>query len=382
MGTDLKVFGVPMKWKILYCDKPIASPGGGQLSLMTLLRGIDRTKIDPVVFIPEDNPFFKCLEGDHIPCRIVPGLKLWTAIRALRPDIIHCNAATTRYSFYAALSAYLLRIPFIWHVRVTASAGWKDRVLAHLATKVVVISSAVAHKFEGVCGRDKIIKIFNAVDTQKFRPGLDVDYLHREFGLTARQTVVGIFSRLIGWKGHGLFLDAAKVVCGKFPGVQFIIVGDGSSDYTKELKARIERQGLSGCVRLLGFREDIPQLMNLCRVVVNPSVEPEAFGRILIEAMACARPVIATRVGGHPEVIDDQVDGLLIAPAPEDLARAIEKILNDTSFEQRISLNGLKKVETLFSVKHHVEQIEALYTDVLRDHGLRKSVCQQVVTRG
>lgn len=354
-----------MKWKVLYCDQPNLSPGGGQLSLLTLLRGIDRTKIDPVVFIPEENSFLKRLTDNSIPCRVVPGLKLWSAIRALRPDIIHCNAATTRYSFYAALSAYLSRIPFIWHVRVVSSAGWKDMVLARLATKIIVISSAVDQKFQWFRCQDKIVKVFNAVDTQRFRPGLDVDYLYKEFGFTPAQEVVGIFSRLIAWKGHRLFLDAAKIVRGRFPAAQFIIVGDGSSDYTKELGVRIEREGLSDYVRLLGFREDIPPVMNLCRVIVNPSVEPEAFGRILIEAMACGKPIIATRVGGHPEIIDDQIDGLLVAPTSVDLARAIEKILSDAAFARVLSQNGLKKVETHFSVKHHVSQIEALYQQVL-----------------
>ncbi len=335
------------------------------MSLLTLLRGIDCAKIDPVVFIPEENPFFRCLENDNIPCRVVAGLRLWQAIKALKPDIIHCNAATTRYSFYAAVSAYLLRIPFIWHVRVTSSAGWKDMVLARLATKIIVISSAVDQKFQWIRCQDKIVKIFNAVDTQKFRPGLDAGYLHKELGLTSEQKVVGIFSRLIAWKGHGLFLDAAKIVRARSPEVQFIIVGDGSLDYEKELTMRVKQAGLSGCVRFLGFRDDIPQLMNLCRVIVNPSVEAEAFGRILIEGMACGKPVIATRVGGHPEIIDDQVNGVLVAPDPADLARAIEKILSDTSLAQVISQNGLKKVETHFSVRHHVLQMEALYQDVL-----------------
>jgi glycosyltransferase involved in cell wall biosynthesis len=354
-----------MKKRILYCDNPIPSPGGGQLSLLTLLRGIDRTKIDPVVFIPEENPFFRCLEDDNIPCRVVPGLQLWQAIKALRPDIIHCNAATTRYSFYAALSAYLLRIPFIWHVRVTASAGWKDMLLARLAMKIIVISSAVDQKFRWIRCQDKIVKIFNAVDTQKFRPGLDVDYLCKELSLRSDQSVVGIFSRLISWKGHGLFLDAAKIVHDRFPSAQFIIVGEGASDYQKELVERARQIGLADCVRFLGFREDIPQLMNLCRVIVNPSVEAEAFGRILIEGMACGKPVIATRVGGHPEIMDDQVNGVLVAPDPADLARAVEKILGDARFAQMISSNGLKKVETHFSVGHHVLQMEALYQDVL-----------------
>lgn len=336
------------------------------MSLLTLLRGIDRAKIDPVVFIPEENPFFQCLEDDHIPYRVVPGLKLWSAMRTWKPDIIHCNAATTRYSFYAALAAYLLRIPFIWHVRVTASAGWKDMVLARLATRIVVISSAVDQKFQWIRCQDKIVKVFNAVDTQKFHPGLDVGYLYKEFGFTPQQDVIGIFSRLIEWKGHGLFLDAAKIVRERFPVAQFIIVGDGSSDYTKELTAQVERAGLSGCVKFIGFREDIPQLMNFCRVIVNPSVEAEPFGRTIIEGMACAKPVIATRVGGQLEIINDQVDGLLVAPAPVDLARAIEKVLSDAAFARVLSQNGLKKVETHFSVKHHVEQIEALYQQVVK----------------
>lgn len=354
-----------MKWNVLYCDQPNLSPGGGQLSLLTLLRGIDRTKIDPVVFIPEENSFLKRLTDNSIPCRVVPGLKLWQAIKTLRPDIIHCNAATIRYSFYAALSAYLLRIPFIWHVRVVSSAGWKDMVLARLATKIIVISSAVEQKFQRIRRKDKIIKIFNAVDTQTFRPGLDVDYLYKEFGFTPAQEVVGIFSRLIAWKGHKLFLNAAKIVRGRFPAAQFIVVGDGSSDYTKELTAQVERAGLSGCVKFLGFREDIPQLMNFCRVIVNPSVEAEPFGRTIIEGMACAKPVIATRVGGQLEIINDQVDGLLVAPATVDLARAIEKVLSDAAFARVLSQNGLKKVEAHFLVKHHVSQIETLYQQVL-----------------
>jgi len=353
------------KAKVLFIDTPLEPPGGGQMSLLLILQYLDRKKFEPFVFIPEKGEFEVRAAEKNTPCALVSLKKLFFAIRRARPSVIHCNSATTKYTFYSALAAKLLKIPFIWHVRVTESGGWRDKLISSLCTKIIVISDSVREKFEGIADRKKLVKIHNGVDTELFRPGLDVEYLFREFQIESNRKIVGVFSRLDPWKGHALFFEAAKSIREKCPDAVFLIVGEGEKEYKAELARIVDERGLKDVVLFAGFRKDIPQLMNICEVIVNPSLMPESFGRTIIEAMACGKAVVATKIGGPIEVIEEGVSGLLVPEKNSQmLAQACLHLLENLNRAREMGLRGRKRAVEFFSAEKITKEIEKIYEEL------------------
>lgn len=343
--------------KILYIDTPLKTPGGGQWSLFHILKNIDKKRFRFKVFIPYYCQFYDLLRRNNIDVEIVKMIELSYKIKNFGTDIIHCNSATTKYTFVAAFTAKFLGIPFIWHNRVVETAGWKEQLIAGLSSKIIVISDAVKEKFRMF--QYKVVKIYNAVDIDLFKPDLDVYFLRIKLGLNKDTKIIGIFSRLDWWKGHRFVIDVFKNIQQKFKDIKLLIVGEGP-EYGKVIKYA-EESGVMKNIIFLGYREDIPQLINLCDIVLNPSTEPEPFGRTLIEAMSCGKIVIASDLGGHKEIIRNNEDGILL---PLDVSIWTEKIievLSDEALIQKISISARKKVLENFSIKDQVNKIEEIY---------------------
>ncbi len=343
------------KKKILYLDTPLEPPGGGQISLFYILKSL-KDKFEIKVFLSYECEFLRWLKDEKIDVEVVPLKNLFFKIKNCKPDIIHCNSATTRYSFLGVLTAKLLNIPFIWYNRTLNTAGLKEKLIAKLSTKIVIISDAVAEKFKSF--KNKVLKIYNAVDTEIFKP-IDVSKLKKELNIEENKKVVGIISRLDWWKGHKLFLEAAKEISKVKNDILFIIAGEGPEK--ENIKKLIKDFGLTSKVIFLGFRKDIQNVINLCDIVVNPSIEPEPFGRTIIETMACGKVVVATNIGGTKEIIDNSIDGFLVEPNSKKMSDLIVKLLTDISLYKKVSFNAIKKVKEKFSLERQIQEIENLY---------------------
>ncbi|MGC9070320.1 MAG: glycosyltransferase family 4 protein [Elusimicrobiales bacterium] len=350
--------------KILYIDTPIDPPGGGQVSLFYILKNL-KDKFEIKVFLPYKCEFLDWLKNENIDVEVVPLSNLFYKIKKFKPDIIHCNSATTKYTFFSALISKILQIPFIWHNRTLDTAGCKERFIAKLSTKIVVISDTVGEKFLNF--KEKVIKIYNAVDTEKFRPGLDIEYLYKEFNINENSKIVGIISRLEPWKGHRMFLEAARIVKDKFGNtIVFLVVGTGEEKYKEELVKLSIKLGLEENVIFTGFRDDIPQIINLCDVIVNPSIEPEPFGRTIIEAMACGKVVITTNLGGPKEIIENRIDGFLVNSDAREIAKILIEVIEDDKLRKRIGKNAREKVIEKFNIIQQVKTIEILYEQMMK----------------
>ncbi|MFH2070905.1 MAG: glycosyltransferase [Elusimicrobiota bacterium] len=350
--------------KVLYLDTPIEPPGGGQISLLLILKHLDRSKYDPVVFVPGRSSYTNLLEAENIPCRVVPLRGLFSAIKKFMPSIVHCNAPVKKYAFAAALISKLLGIPFVWHVRVIHPHGWRDRLIASLSARIIVISDAVGEQLSRERQKDKIIKIYNAVDTETFKPGIDTGELRKGLNIENGKMVVGMFSRFDSWKGHSLFLEAAKIVKENINNVVFLIAGDGPEK--NNIETKIRDLGLTGDVIIAGFRKDVPQLMSICDIVVNPSIQPEPFGRIIIEAMACGKAVISTNTGGPIEIIENNRDGFLVKPNALELSGILLKVLGDEKLRNIAGENARIKIKEKFDTGKQMQELEKLYGVIAR----------------
>lgn len=348
--------------------------GGGEVSLLDLLRGLDRGRWATALVVPEEGVVASRARELGVPVHVIPlptlrrpGSAVVRSVRALRrlavstrSALIHANGS--RAMAYAGLAGRLGGRPVVWHVRVPESDGAVDRALCALATAVIVISRAVGRRFVWARG-DKIRLIPNGVDLARFSPRSPSSDLRGALGVPPRARVVVSVGRFVPFKGYAHLIEAAALVQKVTPGVHWVLVGDG--ELRDELRTQARRLGLESQVHFAGWREDIADVLALCDLFAFPS-ESEGFGRVLIEAMAMAKPVATTDVGGIPEIVADGQTGLLVPPAaPGPLADAVRALLDDPERAARLGVAGRRRAESTFSLAGHVRAVEAVYRQVL-----------------
>jgi len=294
-----------------------------------------------------------------------------------RIDIVHA------YSFYgnvfAIPPARLARVPVvIASIRdrapyLTAMQKRVQRYACRLADCILVNADAVKdwlirERYDA----SKIVVIRNGVDLTRFRQPIESTRIRHELGLPVDAPVSVVVSRLNRLKGLEQFLEAAAIVVARFPAARFLIVGETNPNdrgYLAVLKALAERFGLGDRVVFAGLRTDVPALLGSATVSVMPSLN-EALSNVVLESMAAGVPMVATRVGGTPEAIEDGVTGLLVPPAdPLALANAIGRILADPALANRLGLAARESVTERFGMDRMVSATQQLYCSLLEKRG-------------
>jgi len=217
---------------------------------------------------------------------------------------------------------------------------------------------------------EKIVVIRNGVDLRRFDDPPDTERIRRELGVPSGAPLVAVASRLNRLKGIDHFLEAAAIVGQRRPDVRFLVIGEPNpSDraYLDALTRLAERLGIRDRVVFTGLRTDVPVILACAAVSVMPSLN-EALPNVLLESMAAAAPVVATRVGGTPEAIQDGVTGMLVPPGdPPALARAIHQLLADPELAARLGQGGRHLVCRRFSMDAMVQATERLYHSLLEN---------------
>ena len=366
-----------MKYNILYMESRGDLSGGGQISLWNLIRRLDKNKFEPVVICPSRGNLVENLINLEIKVEIIPLPtlripnpflffstinKLYKIVKKYKINLIHSNAS--RPTIYAGIISKLLKIPLIWQVRIIESEGLYDKFLVSFCKKIITVSKAVEKRFAWLKRKNKIIVIYNGVDTQEFNPQISPESIREEFKLDIDIPVVGTIGNLISGKGQEYFVRAASLVSKNIPNVRFFIVGDGED--RKQLEELVNVLELKEKVIFTGKRSDISQLIAATDIIIQPSIYPESFGRVIIEGMAMGKPVIATNQGGVLEIIEDGISGTLIPPKNSPLmAKAIIDLINNREKARRIGLTARRKVEEKFSIEENVKKTEGVYLQIL-----------------
>jgi len=236
---------------------------------------------------------------------------------------------------------------------------------SRMAHGVLVNATAVRDRLSaGGHARRGITVIRNGVDLDQFAPRPPDEALRQSLGLPASAPLVVAVSRLNPMKGMDDYLQALALLAGRYSEARFVIVGDGAS--RRELEEQARRLGLAERLVFTGTRLDIAAILSQAAVSVVPSLS-EGLSNVVLESMASGVPVVATRVGGTPEVLEDGVSGFLVPPcnAPA-LAAAIERLLGDTSMARRMGDAGRARAVSRFSMPSMVHQTESLYRALLR----------------
>jgi glycosyltransferase involved in cell wall biosynthesis len=292
-------------------------------------------------------------------------------LRRVRATIVHT------YNFYANVfavpAARLAGVPVVvasirdMGVYLTPAQRLVQRQVCRLADRVLVNAEAV-RRWLVSDGYDpaRIAVVGNGIDLRDV--GGEPPDLRAELGAGRDAPVVLLVSRLVPRKGIEDFLEAVARLAGGEPQARFAIAGDEAdgTGYRSALERYAMQLGLGSRVRFLGARRDVPALLGQASVSVLPSLS-EGLSNVLLESMAAGVPVVATRVGGAPEVIDDGRTGLLVpAGRPGELARAILRLLEHPELAARLGLAGRQTVRTRYSLDGMVAATEAHYLELLR----------------
>lgn len=301
--------------------------------------------------------------------------------RAFRPHIVHTH--TAKAGFLGRVAARIARVPVVVHTyhghvlsgyygrgmnlalrRMEQSLGWISDALIAVSDRVR--DDLVAY---GVARRERIRVIPLGLDLDPFfEAEAHRGAFRREVGLSPSDLVVGIVGRIFPIKNHRLFLDAASRVAEREPAARFVIVGDGQLRAATEARARA--LGLESRILFTGWREDLPRIcadLDLLAVSSNNEGTPVSA----IEAMAASRPVVATKVGGLVDLLQDGVTGRLVRPGdPGALSAAILDLLADPARRARMGAEARRVAHERYRAERLVRDVATLYEELLADKGV------------
>jgi lipopolysaccharide/colanic/teichoic acid biosynthesis glycosyltransferase/glycosyltransferase involved in cell wall biosynthesis len=352
--------------------------GGAERLLADLVLHLDRGRYEPAVFslyAPAQTALERELAAAGIPVFHAgkrPGFdvrvpfRLYAALRRFRPDIVH----THRYALHYALPALLLwRRPRVHTVHVTPEHDGSTWLLpARLAYAggviPVAVSAEVAAGLRRLYGSRAVRHIPNGIRVAHYRaePGAR-ERVRAALGLRPDDLVLLNVARLMPQKNHALLFTAFQGLAEKVPAAALLLAGTGELE--AKLRATAERLGIAGRVRFLGVRTDVPDLLAACDAfVLSSSWEGNPLS--LMEAMAAGRAVIATRVGGVPELVRDGVTGRLVPPGDEAaLRQAMQELAADGALRDRLGQAAAAEATARFDIAAMAGAYDALYGDLL-----------------
>jgi glycosyltransferase involved in cell wall biosynthesis len=283
----------------------------------------------------------------------------------IRNRVVLVNTHSSNDGWLAGLAARLAARILIRsrHIEVDyPNRFWSGVAFRFLPHHVITTSQKIADRLvaELKISPKRVTCIATGVDLTRFHRKVE-GMLHQELGIAPDVALVGMISVLRSWKGHATFLDAAARLLGDPKrSMRFIIAGDGPG--RADLEAKIAQKPWQGKVTLLGHRADVPNILASLDVLVLPSYAHEGIPQIVLQAQAMSCAVVATTIGGIPEVVEDGVTGLLVPPKDAvALAEKIGVLLDDPALEARLGQNARASIVKNYSLDAMGERLLALY---------------------
>jgi len=291
-------------------------------------------------------------------------------------DIVHTH--TSKAGYLGRLAAARAGVPVIVHTPhgnifdgyfpwfVTRLFVWLERRAAQKTDRIIELTEGgiEAHLAQGIGRREQFVVIFSGIDLAPYERAIERrDETRRALGVAPEELLVGAVGRLEPVKGFTYFVSAARQILASAPEARFVLVGQGSM--ANDL--RRQSADLGDRFRLLGPRDDVPDLMAAMDVSVLTSLN-EGMGRVLLEAGAAATPVVATQVGGVPDVIADGQTGILVPPRdPQAVADAVCSLARDPERRRAMGRAARVAVVPAYGMERMVERIEALYEELIEE---------------
>jgi glycosyltransferase involved in cell wall biosynthesis len=292
-------------------------------------------------------------------------------VKRLAPDVIHAHdphgVAMASLALSLGASSAHGREPALvasrrvdFHLKGNSFSRWKYRQIdCFIAASEAIRQMLVV---DGVPA-DRTVTVHEGIDVEHVIAAPPVN-VHEAFWLPHQAPVVGNVAALVPHKGQRYLVDAAHLVVREVPDARFIILGEG--ELREHLQKQVHDHHLEKHMLLPGFRTDVLGCIKGFDLFVMSSVT-EGLGTSLLDAMACGRPIVATRAGGIPEIVEDGVNGLLVAPRDAaSLAAAIVRALKDEGLRRRMGEAGFARVRERFTVERMVSETAAVYRQLRR----------------
>lgn len=398
--------------RIAYCEGNLdGTVGGSYFSLLYLVTGLDKTEFEPVVVFRRDHPFLDRYREAGIRTVVMPinvhtratgagdvhdrrgvlgkinakyraatsffRLFVFDSIRVAwwllrnRIRLVHLNNSVTRLHSWM-LAARIVGVPCISHERgLNTRYSRMSRYFAPRLDRVICISQAVQDNLaaHGVASLNTTV-VHNGLDPAIFEPTRAVAEIRHELGLEADAPLIGMVGNIREWKGQDVVVRAMGCLVKNHPDLTCVFVGGGTESdrpFRTRIEGLVHELGISEHVIFAGYKDDPANWMNAMDIVVHASVNPEPFGRVLIEAMALGKPLVGARAGAVPEIVDEPRCGLTFAPGDHHgLYTAVSALLSDEQQRLAMGAAGRQRARDSFGIERNVQGTQNIYREVLQ----------------
>lgn len=341
-------------------DVTLILPGKGEM--YSKLCDSFNIQIFAVTGLERKTSFIKLLKNCyHV---FITNCRIYRFVRKEKTDLIYCN--TTQAAIYSMLTSILTNTKNIWHVRDNLPNKTMGAILAYFSDKMICISHHIYRQLP--LPKNKIV-LHNGIDTVAWKLSHTFPTrLRRELGIDSNTILVGQIGQLIPWKNHSLLIEIAKRVIAHNKHVHFVIIGrdmlNAYPEYKNRLNEKIQKENLHNHLSILDFTENIKKHMEELDILIHLAVN-EPFGRVIIEAMALEKPVIAMNNGGPVEIVCDSRSGYLIkTPDADSIAAKLDTLLTDATLRKKFGIEGRKIITEKFNIDN-LEKIKEIIAALL-----------------
>lgn len=383
-----------MMKRILYLHAGAEMYGADKV-LLELIKGLDKQEFEAHVILPNEGVLVKALQevGAKVTVLAYPILRrkyfnprgileYLTSYRKYSQkivayaienqiDLVHNNTTAVLEGIFLKRK---LGLPLIWHVheiivKPKAISDFINFLMGRYADKIVTVSEAVAShvKRSRFVKKNQVQVIYNGVDNNIYHV-LDAGPVREKFNISQDAFVIGMVGRVNAWKGQGDFLEAVEPILKENPQAVAFLAGsafEGEEWRVKELEEKIASTSVASQIKRIDYYNNTPELYNMFDLFVLPSTNPDPLPTVVLEAMACGKPVVAYRHGGVCEMVADEENGLLAeVNQPSDLSGKIQSLLENDQLRQDMGQASSKRQETLFSLETYIRNFSDLYKNL------------------
>jgi glycosyltransferase involved in cell wall biosynthesis len=216
---------------------------------------------------------------------------------------------------------------------------------------------------------DNIVTIHNGIDPDEVLNKISEQNILQNLDLNERNEVIGVLGNIREWKGQEVAVRAMRKIADEFPDAVCLFIGDTTKEdiqYKEKLDTLIKELGLESNIVFTGYIKNVSDYLNILQIVLHTSIDPEPFGRVIIEAMSLSKPIIASNDGAIPEIIENEKSGLTFRPGDhEHLAQLVIKLLQNKQYAEDLGRCGYERLLNRFHIKVNVEKTQLLYDKIL-----------------
>ena len=378
--------------RILYLHAGAEMYGADKV-LLELVKGLDKDEFEPHIILPNDGPLVEALSqvGAEVSVLDYPILRrkyfnpkgivdyirsyhfyakqIASYAKEHNIDLVHNNTTAVLEGIYLKRK---LKLPLIWHVheiivKPKVISDFINMLMGRYADKIVAVSQAVAShiKQSRFIKEQQVQVIYNGVDNEIYYPMQEAT-AREKFGIQQNSLVIGMVGRVNAWKGQGNFLEAVTPILEQNPNAIAFLAGSafaGEEWRVKELEVKIEASSVASQIKRIDYYDKTSELYNMFDIFVLPSTNPDPLPTVVLEAMACGKPIVGYRHGGVCEMIAEGTNGLLANPGQtQELSDAILELVSDRIKRNQFGQASVKRQRELFSLDSYIKNFSKLYT--------------------